>query len=103
MIKNLPPLIVERLRNLPHLAGVYLFKDAGGTIIYIGKAKHLDNRVRSYFQSPERQERKVQLIVEEAVDVDYILAENEAHALRWEADLIRRERPRYNVRMRDDK
>jgi excinuclease ABC subunit C len=103
MIKNLPPLIVERLRNLPHLAGVYLFKDAGGNIIYIGKAKHLDNRVRSYFQSPERQERKVQLIVEEAVDVDYILAENEAHALRWEADLIRRERPRYNVRMRDDK
>src|SRR3954471_22155673 len=113
MVKNLLPLIAERLRNLPHHAGVYMFKDAGGNIIYIGKAKHLDNRVRSYFQSPEHQLRKVQLIAEEAVEVSYsieeyvdidnILAENETHALRWEAALIRRERPRYNVRMRDDK
>src|SRR5579884_1833754 len=103
MVKDIPPLLAERLCNLPHHAGVYLFKDAGGNIIYIGKAKYLDHRVRSYFQSPDKQERKVQLIVAEAVDVDYILAESEAHALRWEADLIRRERPRYNVRMRDDK
>jgi excinuclease ABC subunit C len=103
MVTDIPPLLAERLRNLPQHAGVYLFKDAGGNIIYIGKAKNLNNRVRSYFQSPDKQPRKVQLIVSEAVDVDYILAESEAHALRWEADLIRRERPRYNVRMRDDK
>jgi excinuclease ABC subunit C len=95
-------LLAERLRALPDRPGVYLFKDASGGIIYIGKATSLQHRVRSYFQGVEH-DRKKQNIVGEAVDVDYILTDSPVQALRWEADLIKRERPRYNVRLRDDK
>src|SRR5215210_6183239 len=95
-------LLAERLRALPDRPGVYLFKDVTGTIIYIGKATSLQHRVRSYFQGVEH-DRKKQNIVSEAVDVDYILTDSPVQALRWEADLIKRERPRYNVRLRDDK
>ncbi len=95
-------LLAERLRAPPDRPGVYLFKDAAGGIIYIGKATSLQHRVRSYFQGIEH-DRKKQSIVGEAVDVDYILTDSPVQALRWEADLIKRERPRYNVRLRDDK
>jgi excinuclease ABC subunit C len=95
-------LLAERLRSLPDRPGVYLFKDATGTIIYIGKATSLQHRVRSYFQGVERDLKK-QRIASEAADVDYILTDSPVQALRWEADLIKRERPRYNVRLRDDK
>jgi excinuclease ABC subunit C len=96
-------LLAERLRALPDRPGVYLFKDAAGNIIYIGKATSLQHRVRSYFQGVESHPRKLQLLAADAADVDYILTESPVHALRWEADLIKRERPRYNVRLRDDK
>ena len=95
-------LLAERLRALPDRPGVYLFKDTSGNIIYIGKATSLQHRVRSYFQGIEH-DRKKQNIVGDAVDVDYILTDSPVQALRWEADLIKRERPRYNVRLRDDK
>jgi excinuclease ABC subunit C len=95
-------LLAERLRTLPDRPGVYMFKDATGTIIYIGKATSLQHRVRSYFQGVEHDLKK-QHIVGDAVDVDYILTDSPVQALRWEADLIKRERPRYNVRLRDDK
>ena len=95
-------LLAERLRTLPDRPGVYMFKDASGTIIYIGKATSLQHRVRSYFQGVEHDLKK-QHIVGDAVDVDYILTDSPVQALRWEADLIKRERPRYNVRLRDDK
>ncbi len=95
-------LLAERLRALPNRPGVYMFKDATGGIIYIGKATSLQHRVRSYFQGVE-QDRKKQSIVGEAVDIDWILTDSPVQALRWEADLIKRERPRYNVRLRDDK
>jgi excinuclease ABC subunit C len=95
-------LLAERLRALPDRPGVYLFKDASGTIIYIGKATSLQHRVRSYFQGIDKDPKK-QHIAGEAVDVDYILTDSPVQALRWEADLIKRERPRYNVRLRDDK
>jgi excinuclease ABC subunit C len=96
-------LLAERLRALPDRPGVYLFKDAAGNILYIGKATSLQHRVRSYFQGVESHPRKLQLLAAEAADVDYILTESPVQALRWEADLIKRERPRYNVRLRDDK
>jgi excinuclease ABC subunit C len=95
-------LLADRLRALPDRPGVYMFKDATGGIIYIGKATSLQHRVRSYFQGVENDLKK-QHIVGEAVDVDYILTDSPVQALRWEADLIKRERPRYNVRLRDDK
>ena len=90
------------LKALPTRPGVYLFRDDRGRVLYVGKAKSLRPRVRSYFQGID-QDRKKQNIVGDAADVDYILTDSPVQALRWEADLIKRERPRYNVRLRDDK
>ncbi|HWP28974.1 MAG TPA: excinuclease ABC subunit UvrC [Chloroflexota bacterium] len=103
MAMQVQGLLAERLRTLPDRPGVYLFKDAAGNIIYIGKATSLQHRVRWYFQNVESHPLKLQLLAAEAADVDYILTESPVQALRWEADLIKRERPRYNTRLRDDK
>ncbi|MBX5490919.1 MAG: excinuclease ABC subunit UvrC [Chloroflexi bacterium] len=99
-----PPsgLLAERLAALPDRPGVYMFKDATGAIIYIGKATSLQSRVRSYFVGVDSDPKK-RNITAEAVDLDWILTDSPVQALRWEADLIRREQPRWNVRLRDDK
>src|SRR5579875_158217 len=99
-----PPtgLLAERLAALPDRPGVYMFKDATGAIIYIGKATSLQSRVRSYFVGIDSDPKK-RNITAEAVDIDWILTDSPVQALRWEADLIRREQPRWNVRLRDDK
>ena len=96
-------LLAERLRTLPDKPGVYLFKDAAGRIIRIGKATSLQARVRSYFHGGPKQPANESHAAAEAADIDYILTESPTLALRWEADLIKRERPRYNTVMRDDK
>jgi len=92
----------EKLRELPTSPGVYIFLGEGGEVLYVGKASSLRNRVRSYFQ-PSGASPKAREIAREAVDLDYIVTRNEAEALILEDALIKKHRPRYNTRLRDDK
>ena len=93
----------ERLSALPAKPGVYLMKDAQGRIIYVGKAVSLRNRVRSYFQSPAGQAPKVRRLVEHIADFEFIVTGSELEALILECNLIKKHRPHYNVRLKDDK
>lgn len=93
----------EKLKYLPDKPGVYLFRDAGGIIIYVGKALSLKNRVRSYFQSAAALSVKVRSLMSRAADFEYIVTDSEVEALILEANLIKEHRPRYNVSLRDDK
>lgn len=90
-------------KNLPTTPGVYLFKNSRGKIIYVGKAVNLKNRVGSYFQKFENLLPKTQLLVQEIADMDYVRVESEIEALILEANLIKRHRPHYNIRLKDDK
>src|SRR5581483_255462 len=93
----------EKAAQLPLDPGVYLYKDSGGKIIYVGKAKSLRARVRSYFNEDRLAEAKTGSLIGEAHDVDYILVDNEKEALALENNLIKQYKPRYNVLLRDDK
>ena len=93
----------EQAALLPLAPGVYLYKDAGGKIIYVGKAKSLRARVRSYFNEDRLLEAKTGTLISEARSVDYILVDNEKEALALENNLIKQYQPRYNVLLRDDK
>ena len=93
----------EKLKNLPGAPGVYLHKDADGRIIYIGKAKSLKNRVRSYFQSGKGHDRKTRELVKRIADLEFIVTDTEVEALVLESNLIKRHKPRYNVLLKDDK
>lgn len=96
--------IQKRLAELPARPGVYLMKDTHGKIIYVGKAKLLDRRVRSYFDGREKAgHRAAQLMLPHIRDIEWVLCESEAEALVLEATLIRKHWPRYNVRQKDDK
>ena len=97
------PQLAEALRNLPDRAGVYLFKDARGKLLYVGKAESLRDRVRSYFQAGEPHAPKIHQVVAQAQTVEYILTDSPIQALIWENDLVRKEQPRYNTKLRDDK
>ncbi|MGE5370772.1 MAG: excinuclease ABC subunit UvrC [Solirubrobacterales bacterium] len=93
----------ERLKAVPLLSGVYLFKDGSGTVIYVGKARILRNRLRSYFAPPERLEPKVRAMMARVQDLDYIVTEGEVEALILESNLIKSYAPHYNILLRDDK
>ncbi|HUC78964.1 MAG TPA: excinuclease ABC subunit UvrC [Candidatus Saccharimonadales bacterium] len=93
----------KKLASLPTGPGVYFHKDKDGNIIYIGKAANLRNRVRQYFQSSKTQNLKTRALVAEIADFDWIEVETEIDALFFEAELIRRYLPRYNILLRDDK
>lgn len=93
----------ERAAEFPDSPGVYLFRDAAGEVLYVGKAISLRNRVRSYFSSPSSLNTRTMRMLAEAVDIDFLLTDSEVEALIFEADLIKRHRPRFNVRLRDDK
>jgi len=93
----------EKLRLVPPDPGVYLFKDQDGKVIYVGKAKVLRNRVRSYYQRIEEHEPKTRLLVSHIKDLDWIVVDTEKEALILEATLIKKYIPRYNIRLRDDK
>jgi excinuclease ABC subunit C len=95
--------IEEKLQILPTLPGCYLHKDARDKIIYIGKAKSLRNRVRSYFQSSRTADAKTRELVMRIADFDYIVTDTEAEALILESNLIKKHQPRYNVLLKDDK
>ena len=93
----------EKVSQLPLSPGVYLYKDDAGRVIYVGKAKSLRARVRSYFSEDKLADRKTGSLIEEARDVDYILVDNEKEALALENNLIKQYQPRFNVLLRDDK
>ena len=95
--------LADKARSLPERPGVYLFKDAASSILYIGKARVLRDRVRSYFQSPAGQSIKISRMVEEAAELEVILTDSEVEALILENNLVKKEQPRYNTLLRDDK
>jgi excinuclease ABC subunit C len=99
--KNLT--ITEQLKRLPHRPGVYIYRDVKKDVIYVGKAKDLHNRVRSYFQSPAKQTLKTQSLVEHITDIDFFIASSEQEALIMELNFIKQYRPRYNIMLKDDK
>ncbi|NPV69647.1 MAG: excinuclease ABC subunit UvrC [Firmicutes bacterium] len=95
--------LIEKVRNLPELPGVYLFKDSRGKVIYIGKAISLRNRVRSYFQVGQAYTRRLTGLTANIADLEYITTGSEVEALILESNLVKKYRPRYNIKLRDDK
>ena len=95
--------LAHRAEALPSQPGVYIFKDGGGRPIYVGKAKSLRHRVRSYFQDSRPSDTKRDLMLEAAADLETILVDNEREATALENNLIKQYKPRYNVLLRDDK
>ena len=95
-------LLREKIEGLPDNPGVYIMRDARGGIIYIGKAVVLKNRVRQYFFNTQKQ-AKVQAMVENVADFDYIITLSERDALALEANLIKKHKPHYNILLKDDK
>ena len=95
--------ITEQLRGLPTSPGVYLFKDAQGNILYVGKAANLRHRVGSYFGARQKLTPKLQRMVSKVADLDYFVTTSEQEALILELNLIKQHHPRYNVRLKDDK
>jgi excinuclease ABC subunit C len=96
-------LLREKVAQLPLAPGVYLYKDAAAKVIYVGKAKILRARVRSYFNEDKLSDVKTGSLISEAHDIDYILVDNEKEALALENNLIKQYKPRFNVLLRDDK
>jgi len=93
----------EKVKQLPNATGVYFFKDARGQVIYVGKAKSLRARVRSYFSEGKWLDTKTGTLMREAAEVETVVVDNEREALALEHNLIKRHRPRFNVLLRDDK
>jgi len=95
--------IQQKLSQIPKSPGVYFFRDGKGEIIYIGKAKVLKNRVRSYFNSPKGKDPKTLVMVNNIADLEWLVMRSEVEALLTEANLIKEHKPRYNVFLKDDK
>jgi excinuclease ABC subunit C len=92
-----------KIRSLPASPGVYLYKNAEGDVIYVGKAKNLRARVRTYFAEGGAADAKTGSLLREAADLEYILVDNEKEALALENNLIKQKKPRFNILLRDDK
>ncbi len=95
--------IEARLRDAPRSAGVYLMRDPKGDILYIGKAKDLRSRVRSYFRSVTDGRYQIQFLIDRVSDIEYLVTASEKDALLLENNLIKKAKPRFNIRLRDDK
>ncbi len=95
--------LLQKIRTLPTSPGCYLYKNAEGEVIYVGKAKNLRARVRSYFLDASQANAKTGSLMREAVDVEYITVDNEREALALENNLIKQRKPRFNILLRDDK
>lgn len=95
--------LIERVKGLPDRPGVYVMKDSSGRVIYVGKASSLRNRVRSYFQSSAGLSKRIQVLIDRIADFEYIVTDSEVEALILENNLIKKHRPGFNVRLRDDK
>ena len=95
--------LTDKVASLPAEAGVYLFKDALGTVLYVGKARSLKSRVRSYFLESRWTDAKTGSLVREIADFDFIVVDNEREALALENNLIKQYHPKFNILLRDDK
>ena len=95
-------MLEEKLKNIPKSSGCYLFKDKKGQIIYVGKAKYLPNRVKSYFSNKNHSD-KTKLLVENVSDVDFLTTLDENSALTLENDLIKSHKPKFNIKLKDDR
>jgi excinuclease ABC subunit C len=95
--------LLQKIRTIPTEPGVYLYKNAEGEVIYVGKAKNLRSRVASYFHEGRWEDSKTGTLVREAVDVDYIVVANNKEALALENNFIKQRKPRFNILLRDDK
>src|ERR1044071_5417978 len=95
--------VANQLQSLPTKPGVYLFRDDAGQILYVGKAKSLRPRVRSYFQARGRDRPTISQLPERVHDLEVIVTSTEVEALHLEQNLVKRHRPPFNVRLRDDK
>ncbi len=98
-----PERLQQYLQEIPKLPGVYLMKDAGNSILYIGKSKQLRTRVRSYFRDFTSHNARIALMVRKVSDIEWIITDTEAEALALESTLIKRHQPRFNVLLKDDK
>ncbi len=98
-----PDALAQKIAHLPESPGVYLWKDAEGVVLYVGKAKRLRSRVRSYFASDHVESVKTRALVRRVADLETIVVPSEAHALVLEANLIKEHHPRFNIALRDDK
>lgn len=102
-IKTLPEALATKLKSLPTTPGCYIYRDAKGDVLYVGKAVNLRNRVRSYFQSSTRHGLRIARMVSRIADLETMLVDSEIEALVLECNLIKRYRPPFNVLLRDDK
>jgi len=98
-----PPLVQQRLKAIPAKPGCYIYRDDKGEVLYVGKALVLKNRVRSYFQASTRHGARIGRMVRRVADIEWIVVDSEIEALVLECNLIKKYRPPYNVRLRDDK
>ncbi len=98
-----PAAFEERLKRVPDAPGVYLWKDAAGALLYVGKSKRLRDRMRSYFGSPRGLNAKTRRLVSHIADFDIVVTQSELEALLLEMNLIKQHRPRYNILLKDDK
>ena len=95
--------LIEKVKDFPKQPGVYLMKNKAEKVIYVGKAKVIRNRVRSYFTESKDISPKTKFLVSHIQDIEYILTKTEVEAFLLEASLIKKYRPRYNIRLKDDK
>ena len=103
LARGMPLAVARRLPHLPESPGVYLWKDADGGVLYVGKAKRLRSRVRSYWAQDHDTSPKTRGLLRKVQDLDTIVVPSESHSLILEATLIKEYRPRFNVALRDDK
>jgi excinuclease ABC subunit C len=96
-------MLQQKIDRLPAEPGVYIYKNDRGKIIYVGKARSLRQRVRSYFQESRPQDTKTQRLISEVADLEYIVTDNEVEALILESTLVKKNQPRYNINLKDDK
>lgn len=100
---EIPEKLQQKLDTLPSAPGVYIMRNAKNKVIYVGKAVKLSSRVRSYYHASAQEDSKTRRLVAMVADIEWILTETEVEALILEANLIKKHRPRYNVRLKDDK
>ena len=103
MSRKVAPNVAEKLKQLPKSPGCYIYRDEEGEVLYVGKAINLRNRVRSYFQASTQHGARIERMVFRVRDLEWIVVDSELEALVLECNLIKKHRPPYNVRLRDDK
>ena len=103
LLSDKPDALTQKLNGLPTQPGVYKFLDDEGSVLYVGKAKNLRSRVRTYFQQSRQRDGRIEVMVKKAADVDVIITDTEVEALILENNQIKELQPRYNVNLRDDK